>query len=478
MAERQGDDAWFERVARGLAAVRQDAELIRSGGAEGLSAGLAQFEAELRRLASGVEGLNQRNERQQATIARLEAAFEVSEKNLQGLRQTIDDLSRRLQPERDDAPALLPIRGQASPGQASVGQAPGGAKSPIVSRSGSKSSAGNAPSSAALIGTAFAVLLVCGGAAAWIASGREPTVYTLTDRFVMGLSNIIGVDLAGSTGSLATAREPASASAAPPALPASTASAEPPAEVSSAAPPAQDLSAAPPAQDLSAAPPAEVSSAAPPARDLSVAPLAEVSSAARAERAAVAGPLVTAPPAAPAAVASAAAPLATGRLAPGASGGSSGPAGATQAAAPPPRTGPPVTAADPAQAATAIPAASAMPAPAGAQSAPTIQAAATPGGSSRPVPAPHQLVLRATADTWVQVHDKGGRMLLRRIMKSGDTWPVPAETDLILDSGNASGLQVELDGVPRKLAGAKGSVIHDVPLDVDHLGAEAARSAH
>jgi cytoskeleton protein RodZ len=88
------------------------------------------------------------------------------------------------------------------------------------------------------------------------------------------------------------------------------------------------------------------------------------------------------------------------------------------------------------------------------------------------------VVLRATADAWVQVRQKGGRVLLRRTMKEGETWPIPAEPDLILDSGNAGSLELEVDGVPTRLPGAKGTVIHNIPLDADLPGAEAVRSAH
>jgi cytoskeleton protein RodZ len=63
-----------------------------------------------------------------------------------------------------------------------------------------------------------------------------------------------------------------------------------------------------------------------------------------------------------------------------------------------------------------------------------------------------------------------GPVLLTRTMNAGETWPVPAEPKLLLDTGNATGLILEVDGVPTKLTGAKGIVIHNVPLDNDLLG--------
>ena len=120
---------------------------------------------ELRSLATGIEALRQRFEQQDAVTVRLEAAAAKSEADLQGLRQTVETLSRR-------------VREQAEGLARSAGRKP-------------------RPRAAALIGIALAVLVLGGGAAAWIASGREPTVGALAHRFVVRLSELSGIDLAG-----------------------------------------------------------------------------------------------------------------------------------------------------------------------------------------------------------------------------------------------------------------------------------------
>jgi cytoskeleton protein RodZ len=74
-------------------------------------------------------------------------------------------------------------------------------------------------------------------------------------------------------------------------------------------------------------------------------------------------------------------------------------------------------------------------------------------------------VLRATANSWVEVRQKSGRVLFSRTMKAGETWTVPAESDLLLDSGNAGALVLEVNGVPTKLP--RPGVVHDVPLGAD-----------
>ena len=46
-----------------------------------------------------------------------------------------------------------------------------------------------------------------------------------------------------------------------------------------------------------------------------------------------------------------------------------------------------------------------------------------------------RIVLRANADTWFLVKDHDGAVLLNRTMKAGETWAVPARSDLIADNG-------------------------------------------
>lgn len=97
--------------------------------------------------------------------------------------------------------------------------------------------------------------------------------------------------------------------------------------------------------------------------------------------------------------------------------------------------------------------------------------------SARQSPTGDQLLLRATGDTWVQVRSRNGRVLLRRIMKDGETWPVPAEPDLLLDVGNAGDLKLVVNGVTANVTGAKGGVIHDWPLNAELRAPPAVRSA-
>ncbi len=371
MAAEHDEDALLDRLAKGLEAVRQDAELARSGGAEGLSAGLARAEVEARSTAAGLEALRQRFEEQQAVTARLEASATKNESDLHGLRQTVEALSLR-------------VREQAEPLAKSSARRPAGV--------------------AVFVVIVVALLALAGGSAAWLTSGRLPA----GARF----SELTGINLPGRD--------------------------EPPR-------PAQTVAQATPSPEPTAQP--EAATAPQPAVSAAPAPATPPAATAQAPSAA---------PSAPAETAAAVLPA---------------PAEPPAAAAPPPAQTPAAPAPPTPQTAAATPPGPVTPAPA---AAPPMSQSATPGPAApalAPAPGPpqavRQLVLRATANSWVRVRRKGGRVLLRRVMKDGETWPVPAESDLLLDSRNAGALELEVNGVPTKLPGAKRGVVHAIPLDVD-----------
>jgi cytoskeleton protein RodZ len=80
-----------------------------------------------------------------------------------------------------------------------------------------------------------------------------------------------------------------------------------------------------------------------------------------------------------------------------------------------------------------------------------------------------RVVLRATADAWMQVKDRGGAILLNRTLRAGETWPVPPRSDLILTTGNAGGTDILVDGAPTPGLGGSGTVRRDLPLDPDQI---------
>jgi cytoskeleton protein RodZ len=80
-----------------------------------------------------------------------------------------------------------------------------------------------------------------------------------------------------------------------------------------------------------------------------------------------------------------------------------------------------------------------------------------------------RVVLRATADSWVQVRDKGSNLLFTRVLKPGEHYNVPNQPGLTLIAGNAGGLDITVDGMNAPSIGEAGRVARNVSLDPDHL---------
>jgi cytoskeleton protein RodZ len=80
-----------------------------------------------------------------------------------------------------------------------------------------------------------------------------------------------------------------------------------------------------------------------------------------------------------------------------------------------------------------------------------------------------RVVLRATADSWVQVRDKGSNLLFTRVLKPGEHYNVPNQAGLTLIAGNAGGIYITVDGMNAPSIGEAGRVARNVSLDPDHL---------
>ena len=93
-------------------------------------------------------------------------------------------------------------------------------------------------------------------------------------------------------------------------------------------------------------------------------------------------------------------------------------------------------------------------------------AAAVPPAATPAVPEGTRVTLRLKSDTWIQVRGQG-QVLLNRVMRGGETWPVPRGMQVMLTTGNAGGTELLVDGVPGPSLGASGAVRRDVPVDGD-----------
>lgn len=86
---------------------------------------------------------------------------------------------------------------------------------------------------------------------------------------------------------------------------------------------------------------------------------------------------------------------------------------------------------------------------------------------------PSRVVIRAIADSWLQVGDGRSPALFAQVLRAGDSYHVPERAGLKLDTGNAGGIEITVDGRPVPSVGPSGSVRRNIPLDADKLVAGA-----
>lgn len=88
--------------------------------------------------------------------------------------------------------------------------------------------------------------------------------------------------------------------------------------------------------------------------------------------------------------------------------------------------------------------------------------------------APSRVVIRATADSWIQVRDPTGTVVFTRVLRSGDSYNVPNRQGLFLYTGSAGALEISVDGKIAPSLGQAGAVRRDVMLDPDRLASGTA----
>jgi cytoskeleton protein RodZ len=140
----------------------------------------------------------------------------------------------------------------------------------------------------------------------------------------------------------------------------------------------------------------------------------------------------------------------------------------------PPAAAPKIVLADPAPvgepADPAPPVMAISPTSAAAAQLPPRPASDAPIAALSPAPTEMgRIVVRANADSWLMVKDRAGSVLLNRVLKTGETWPVPPRTDLTLTTGNAGGTEILVDGTTTAGLGGNGAVRRDMPLDPDQI---------
>ena len=81
---------------------------------------------------------------------------------------------------------------------------------------------------------------------------------------------------------------------------------------------------------------------------------------------------------------------------------------------------------------------------------------------------PARIVIRATADSWVQIRSTDQSLLFTRVLKAGESYRVPDRPGVSMRTGNAGGLEISVDGKPAPPIGPSGA-IRNVSLEPQAL---------
>jgi cytoskeleton protein RodZ len=84
---------------------------------------------------------------------------------------------------------------------------------------------------------------------------------------------------------------------------------------------------------------------------------------------------------------------------------------------------------------------------------------------------PARIVFKALQPTYIQIKDpnQSGAILISRVLEPGETYLPPTRVGLVMQTGNAGGLQVEVDGRVIGVMGKNGEVIARMPLDASYF---------
>ncbi|MRG72404.1 DUF4115 domain-containing protein [Alphaproteobacteria bacterium HT1-32] len=76
-----------------------------------------------------------------------------------------------------------------------------------------------------------------------------------------------------------------------------------------------------------------------------------------------------------------------------------------------------------------------------------------------------RIVLRAVADSWIQIREANGDLVNAQLLRPGERYNVPNRAGLVLLTGNAGGLELIVDGQKAPPLGPQGSIRRNVALD-------------
>ena len=80
-----------------------------------------------------------------------------------------------------------------------------------------------------------------------------------------------------------------------------------------------------------------------------------------------------------------------------------------------------------------------------------------------------EVTIRATASSWVEIVRDDGSAVLKKLMKTGETYIVDDGSALYLSTGNAGGIELVTANNDIITIGAIGEIVRDLPLAKNRL---------
>ena len=78
-----------------------------------------------------------------------------------------------------------------------------------------------------------------------------------------------------------------------------------------------------------------------------------------------------------------------------------------------------------------------------------------------------EMILKATGNSWVEIEDIDGNIVMTRLMRPGETYVVPNITGLTFNTGNAGALSLSKGDILVPYLGGVGEIIKARPLNID-----------
>jgi hypothetical protein len=78
-----------------------------------------------------------------------------------------------------------------------------------------------------------------------------------------------------------------------------------------------------------------------------------------------------------------------------------------------------------------------------------------------------EMILKAIGNSWVEIEDIDGNILMTRLMRPGETYVVPNMTGLTFNTGNAGALSLSKGDISVPFLGEVGEIIKARPLNIE-----------